>query len=151
MILRVIVHLGCQVNTLQNDEGGVSVASERLNSSLCGGWADPGQEEVGEDFLQRGSAPRAQLSEPRQGGCSVRKQDSGCVLDLPVEALSLDLQAPELVLDEVSQGLPHLQLRRSEKEHEQMSHDALTINQDADSDAEDVQQIVHVVGSSISK
>lgn len=95
----------------------LSQHSERLNSSMCGGWADPGQEEVGEDFLRRGSGPRAQLSEPWRGGCSVRKQDSGCGLDLPVEALSLDLQAPELVLYEVSQCLPHLQLRRSEKEH----------------------------------
>lgn len=74
-------------------------------------------------FSQHTEGPRAQLGEPRwwwwlfcqesSGG----KLDSGCGFDLPVEALSLDLQAPELVLDEVSQRLPHLQLRRSEKEH----------------------------------
>lgn len=80
-----------------------------------------------EDFLRRGSDPRAQLGELRWWWLvcqesSGRKQDSGCGLDLPVEALSLDLQAPELVLDKVSQRLPHLQLRRSEKEHWQISH-----------------------------
>lgn len=36
--------------------------------------------------------------------------DSGSGLDLTVEGLSLGLQAPELPLDEVSQGLPHFHL-----------------------------------------
>lgn len=38
-------------------------------------------------------------------------RDSGRGLDLPVEELRLSLQAPELLLDEVGQRLPHLQLR----------------------------------------
>lgn len=40
-----------------------------------------------------------------------RSLESGRGLDLTVEGLGLSLQAPELLLDEVGQGLPHLQLK----------------------------------------
>lgn len=37
--------------------------------------------------------------------------DSGFGLYLPVEGLGLRLQAPKLPLDEISQSLPHFQLK----------------------------------------